>query len=149
MDAIDIMTPETITEVRNYFTDFDDDGDGEIEVQCVESALRSYGLNPTAEQMQDILSDVSRSNTVNFNTFCYIVYRLSRLYTVEENLINAFKLLDKDCTGKVGVDVFEKSLTCGRHPLSDEQKKEVLSKLPVDNGFVDYVQGVKILTSLK
>lgn len=149
MEAIDIMTPEKIKEIKSYFQDFDDDEDGEIEVQCVESALRSYGLNPTAEQMQDILADVSHSNAVNFNTFCYIVYRLSRLFTVEENLIRAFKLLDKDCTGKIPLNVFVKSLGSMKQPLTEDQKKEVLAKLPVDNGFVDYTLGVQIMTTLK
>ena len=144
MDLLNIMQEERIEAMKEAFTIFDDDGDGEIEPSQLDRALRAYGLCPTLEQVQDMCSDCSRTNSVNFQTFCYICYKLLRNNDVRTNLILAFRDFDKDCSGMIRKELLDKIFDSINRPLTDKQKEEIFEKLDVDNGFVDYAKAVDI-----
>ena len=137
------MKADDIEKARQTFRDFDDENKGEFEIQMIENAIRSFGLNPSKDEINDIQSDISGSNTINLNTFCYILFRLKRRRTPEDDLINAFRLLDKDCTGMIQLPVFLKALDTMQRPLTDDEKDKLMSNLVLDNGFVDYVLATK------
>lgn len=148
MSAKDVMTADVLAKVQQTFNDFDDDNDGEIEVQKIESALRAYGLNPTIDEVSDILEDMNRSNTINMNTFAYIVYHLSRCSDVEKELIDAFRLFDKNATGKIPKSMVKQILTNIKRPFTDSQIDEVLNKLQDDKENIDYTSLAKELLVL-
>lgn len=141
----EFMTPEMVEKLQSAFVDFDDDGDGEVETQMLERALRAYGVNPTAQEMADILSDVSRYNTVDFNTFAYIIYHISRSSNTEDDLVEAFRLFDKDGMGKIKASQIKEILLHINRPFTDEQLDEITAGLQNDNGFVDYRELTKLL----
>ena len=147
MDLFTLMQPERIEAIKDAFSFFDDDNDGEIELSQVDRALRAYGLNPTLDDIQDICSDCSKFNSVNFQTFCYICYKLLRNNDVRENLILAFRDFDKDCCGMIKYDLLDKIFDSINRPLTDNQKEEITKNLIQDNGFIDYEKVVDLWMS--
>jgi len=133
-------SPQNLQKMRNSFDEFDDDADGEIETQMLEKAIRAYGLNPTSEDIADILSDVSGSNTVSFNTFVFLVYHIGRCSNSLKELIAAFQLFDKDGTGKIPLTVAKDILLKLKRPFTDQQMENLLKTLHVDNGYIDYAE---------
>ena len=145
MDVASFMTEETIKKLHDCFDDFDDDLDGNIELTMLERAIRSYGLNPTKEEMDNVKRDMDKYDLCNFNQFCYFVYHIARYANTREDLVNAFKVFDRDGTGKIKEVYARKIMLNLDHPFVEQQFKKIFDKLEVDNGFIDYNVLVDIL----
>lgn len=137
-DVKDFMTEERIERMKDTFDEFDDDNDGEIEIQSLERALRAYGCNPTASDMTAVMEECNRMHTVNFNTFAYFAYHMERFNNTEKQLVKAFAVYDKDGTGKIKCDVAQSVLSSLNRPLQPQHMKRIFSGLEVDNGFIEY-----------
>ena len=143
MSVKNYFNKEILNKLRDAFDEFDDDNDGEIDSQMLERAIRTYGLNPLPEEMKEILNDLGQNNIVSFNTFVYFVYHLSRASNPEKELFKAFQLLDRDGTGKIPIDLAQKTLQSIQKPLTEIQLEMLINDIDVDNGFIDYGQLVK------
>ncbi|EAY07328.1 EF hand family protein [Trichomonas vaginalis G3] len=142
-----VPTPEQIQKFTRAFNEYDDDRDGYIETSMVERAIRSMGLNPTRQEMNDIMSDISSSNKLSLNGFVYICHHIGCFANTEKQLIKAFQLFDRDGTGMIKKDVARDVLTKLDRPLNDAQLEKLFSALKVDNGFVDIKELAKTLLS--
>lgn len=142
-----VPTAEQLTKYRQSFDEFDDDHDGFIETSMVERALRSIGLNPTADEMNDIMSDISNSNKLSLNGYLYIAHHVGCYANTEKQLIKAFTLFDRDGTGKILKSVAIDILGKIRRPLTEGQLTQLFSNLKIDNGFVDIKQLARALLS--
>lgn len=140
-----LISAEQLEKYTASFKEFDDDNDGFIETSMIERALRSIGLNPSNDEMNDIMQDVSSSNKVSFNGYMYIAYHVGCYSDTEKQLIKAFTLFDKDGTGKVHKTVVRDVLSRIRKPLTEGQFEKLFSTLKVDNGFVSIKQLAKAL----
>ena len=146
MSIREFVTPQILQKMKDSFDDFDDDNDGEIETQMLERAIRSFGLNPSNDEISDVLSDVSNSNTVNFNTYAYIIYHMARSRDTEKELISAFQLFDKDGTGKIPLSLVRDILTKIKRPFTESQLETILKSLHNDNGYIDYSELASLMT---
>jgi Ca2+-binding EF-hand superfamily protein len=142
-----VPTAEQLALYKQSFGEFDDDNDGYLETSMIERALRSIGLNPTTDEMNDIMSDVSSSNKISLNGYLYIAHHVGCYSNTEKELIKAFTLFDRDGTGKIPKNVVKEVLSKIKRPLTDGQFEQLFSKLKIDNGFVDIKQLAKALLS--
>lgn len=140
-----LLSKEQLDKYTASFKEFDDDNDGYIETSMIERALRSISLNPTNEEMNDILQEVSNSNKLSLNGYLYIAYHVGCYSDTEKQLIKAFTLFDKDGTGKIQKTVVREVLSKIRKPLTDGQFEKLFANLKVDNGFVSIKQLAKAL----
>ena len=140
-----VPTPEQLEKYKASFEEFDDDKDNYIEVSMVERALRSIGLNPTTDDMNDILSDLSSSNKVSLNAYLYIAHHVGCYANTEKQLIRAFTLFDKDGTGKVHKTVVKEVLSQLKRPFTDGQLEKLFSTVKIDNGYVNIKELAKAL----
>ena len=140
-----VPTKEQLERYTASFEEFDDDKDGYIETSMVERALRSIGLNPTSNEMNDIMNDISSSNKLSLNGYLYIAHRVGCYADTEKQLIKAFTLFDKDGTGKVHKTVVRDVLSKLKRPLTEGQFEKLFASLKIDNGFVDIKQLAKAL----
>ena len=147
MDKYKILTSEKLAELKSYFDNADDDMDGIIDLSDLGDSLRAFGLNPTKEDIEDIFSDCSGSNDVNFQTFAYVAFRLMRNNSVKDNLLAAFRLFDKNGSGCIETDKLVKIFNSIDKPLTDDQIERLLSKLYIDNGFINYEEAINTWTS--
>ena len=138
MDVASFMTEETIKKLHDTFDDFDDDLDGNIELTMLERAIRAFGLNPTRTEMRAALRDMEKYSLCNFNQYAYLVYHIARYENTREDLVNAFKVFDRDGTGKIKEVNARKVLMNLDQPFAEQQFKKLFDKLEVDNGFIDY-----------
>lgn len=142
-----VPSSEQLAKYKQSFKEFDNDKDGFIETSMVERALRSIGLNPTADEMNDIMSDISNSNKLSLNGYLYIAHHVGCYANTEKQLIKAFTLFDRDGTGKVHKDVVKDILGKIRRPLTEGQLDQLFQNLKIDNGFVDIKHLAKALLS--
>ncbi|EAY12512.1 EF hand family protein [Trichomonas vaginalis G3] len=139
------MTPSTLKKLHDTFDDFDDDLDGNIELTMLEKAIRAFGLNPTEEEIIAVNRDISAYDQVNFNQYAYFVYHIARYSNCRDELVSAFKVFDRDGTGKIKQATAIEVLKNCNQPFEEQQIKRLFSQLEVDNGFIDYNILVDIL----
>lgn len=141
------LTSEQLERLQNAFDLFDEDCDNKIDCSFLEPALRAIGFNPRPEEVEDMIADAG-NKPISFNAFLYIVSRHSRCVHPEDELIDAFRVFDREKTGYIPVSQIKTILTSINHPFTEDQIDELLEHLDTQKGNVDYKALVNlILTS--
>ena len=58
METMDDLTNEQIAELKEAFNEFDNDGSGSIETKELGYAMRAMGMNPTEQELVDLINEV-------------------------------------------------------------------------------------------
>ncbi|XP_026447226.1 calmodulin-like isoform X1 [Papaver somniferum] len=71
------FTEDQISEYKEAFTLFDEDGDGYIIAKELSTAMRSMGKNPTEAEIQDMINEVDadKNEAINFTEFLDLMAR--------------------------------------------------------------------------
>ena len=71
----DSFTQEQIDEFKKAFNMFDIDGDGSITAKELRTIFRSQGLNPTAEEVVEMVESVDKNNNgeIEFDEFLILM----------------------------------------------------------------------------
>jgi calmodulin len=86
-----------IAEFKEAFSLFDRDGDGAITAKELGTVMRSLGQNPAEAELQDMVNEVDAdgNGTVDFSDFLTIKARSMNKNDSEEEILEAFKVIDK------------------------------------------------------
>ncbi|KAM5546365.1 hypothetical protein ABKV19_002526 [Rosa sericea] len=84
----DVLSEEQIAEFQEAFCLFDKDGDGCITIEELATAIKSVDQNPTAEELQNMLSevDIDGNGTIEFGEFLNVMVTKMKLRNVMINL---------------------------------------------------------------
>lgn len=136
---VGVIPTNEIDNYHNAFDAFDDNSDGKINKEFLEPLLRSLGYNPFPAEVEDMLLDLGSDNTFDFDSFMVIVSRHSRSVDPEKELLDIFKSLDKERTGRLEVSFVKNILENIKNPLTKEQIENLFEDLRVDeDGTIDY-----------
>lgn len=140
-----IFSAEDKENFKNAFDAFDEDRDDLIKTDVLGKLLRAVGFNPMPEEVEDMIEDIG-ATTLDFNSFMYILYRHAREVDPEAELVDAFKVFDKDGTGKLKTDMIRQILRNLKQPFTEDQISELLAQADVDgNDCVNYEDFVKVM----
>ena len=66
------LTEEKVENFKEMFQMFDKDGDGTISTKELGAVLRSLGLNPGQEEIDEMIEEADRDNSgaIDFREFC-------------------------------------------------------------------------------
>ena len=95
------LDEEQITEFKEAFTVFDENGDGVITTKELGNVMKTLGQNPTEAELQHMVRevDVDGNGTIDFSEFLTMMARKMKDTDTEEEIIEAFKVFDKDGNG--------------------------------------------------
>ena len=122
-----------IPEYQNAFEGFDRNHSGKVPNELLEPLLRSLGYNPTDEEVEDMIEDLGRETSFDFDSFMVIVSRHARSSKAEIEISDIFRTLDKENTGRIPVEVVKQTLTSTNHPLDDDDINEILKDLDIED----------------
>ncbi|XP_052097729.1 calmodulin-A-like [Mytilus californianus] len=145
---VEDLTPEEVAEFRETFKFFDKDGDGTISVNEIRTVMRSIGQNPTEADVEAILTryDGDGNGKLDFNEFLGMI--VDKLNNPETELLNAFKLFDKDGNGFVNVDELKYIVTHLGDQLTDEEVQEMFDEADLNNdGQLNYEEFTVLMAS--
>ena len=132
-----IITIDKLEKLHSVFDAYDEDNDGKIDYEKRETLIRAVCYNPTPEEVDDMILDVQK-RPFTFCQFLYIVYRHSRAANVEEELVTAFKVFDRNNSGRLPVATVRSILENTRQPFSSDQIDDLLEQADIQNDEVDY-----------
>ena len=101
--STDQLTEEQIAEFKEAFSLFDKDGDGTITTKELGVVMRSLGQNPTEAELQDMINEVDAdgNGTIDFPEFLTLMNKKMKNTDSEEEIVEAFKVFDRDGNGFV------------------------------------------------
>lgn len=146
------LTQDQIAEFKEAFSLFDKAGKGTVPTKDLGIVMRSLGFNPTEAELQDMMNqvDVNKTGTMNFDEFLNLMAQ--RGYDnngTEEEILEAFRIFDKDKSGFMSAEQIKHLMWCGscsapgKHD-EDEELNEMIKVMPVnENGLINYVDFVK------
>jgi calmodulin len=148
--SITLISPELRESYKNAFDAFDEDRIDRVRTDDLGKVLRAIGFNPTAEEIADMQEDLN-AETFTFNAFLFIVYRHSREVDPEAELIDAFRVLDKNGSGTLTVAEIRRILKNLKKPLTDAQIHELVRQANPpgdpddDKREIDYTKFVRLM----
>jgi calmodulin len=146
----DSLPEDKITECREVFDLFDKDKDGSITTKELGDVMRALGANPTNTELQEMIAEVDKDNSgkIEFNEFLDLFARKMKDPDTEEDLIEAFKIFDKDGSGNISASELRHVMTTLGEKLTEEEADEMIREADTNgDGYIDYVEFVKIMMS--
>ena len=90
-------------EYKKAFDIYDKDKDEKINLTELENIMKSIGQNPSESELQDMINeiDIDGEGVITFDGFISLMEKKLRDADTEEELIESFKVFDKDGIGLI------------------------------------------------
>jgi len=145
---MDNLTEEQISEFREAFNLYDKDGDGTITILELGSIMRSLGHTPTDAELHDLIDeiDTDKNGTIDFNEFVKMMSKKTTHVNSESELIEAFKVFDKDGNGFITSQELRHVMTNLGEKITQEEADSMIKEADLDgDGRIDYEEFIKMM----
>jgi len=142
------LSEDQLSNLRETFALFDEDGNGEISVQELGKVMRSLGLAPSESELQDIMNeiDVDHDGSVDFSEFAAMMAQKVKKADSDAELREAFKIFDLDNSGTIDADELRHIMKSIGENLTDEQIEDMILEADKDgDGTIDYNEFVQLM----
>jgi len=135
MTAIMEFSQDQLSELKEAFSLFDRDGDGSITTKELGIVMRQLGQNPTEGELQDMINeiDIDGSGTIDFNEFLSLMARKGQDQDIEEELVEAFKVFDRDGNGLISAAELRYVMVNLGEKLTDEEVNDMILEADIDS----------------
>lgn len=142
------LTEEQIQEFKEAFTLFDKDNNGTISKQELSTVMRSLGLSPSEQEVTDLMNeiDLNGNKSIEFSEFLTLMSRQLKQNDSEMELLEAFKVFDKNGDGYISSAELKHVLTSIGEKLSDAEVDEILKEVADGQGQINIEQFAEILS---
>merc|ERR1712070_330504 len=140
--------------LREAFNLFDKDKDGLISTDELQTVMRSLAINPTTQDVRELIGEgvsgqfTARGGNINFDLFCQLMGKEVKAAKNEDELKDAFRVLDKDGQGFISISEMQaicKSL--GEDMERDEVDAMIKEAISNYDGRIFYDGFVKTMIS--
>jgi calcium-dependent protein kinase len=146
------LKEKDIQELKKIFLELDVNKDGTLSVEeikkCFIKLNKNQHLNISNKEIEDIFKsiDINNSKRIEYTEFITSMIEESN-YCKEEKLIEIFRLLDKDGSGKISKDEIKKALNDEK--IRDEDLNSFIKKCDLNgDGEIDYYEFVTCMSDL-
>ena len=133
-------------EFQAAFDFFDKNGDKAISAKELGVVMRNIGQHITEQELNQMIieADEDGSGTIDFEEFLGLMSKRLQELDVKEELIEAFRVYDKEKNGCITVEEIKKILQKMGETVSKEEIEEVLKDLDPESTkifrYEDYVK---------
>jgi Ca2+-binding EF-hand superfamily protein len=97
------------------------------------------GYNPLPDEVEDMEEDIGAA-TFDFESLLYLLYRHAREADPTGELIEAFKVFDKDGSKRLKITTVRQILHSLKQPFTEDQINELLSDLETSDPKTDTLE---------
>lgn len=137
-------------EYQEAFEMFDVNKDGTISKKELEFILRSLNEDPDEDEINQLLEDVDvdGNGEIDFEEFVALMGKRQKTIDLEAEIINAFKVFDKEEEGLISITDLRHILSNLKDFMSEDEIDEMLFEADTDyDGFIKYKDFLKDLMS--
>merc|ERR1712021_105216 len=146
-----VLAEEQISSIKEAFSLFDKDGDGIIDINFLGLLVRSLNQYPTELEVEEMKKEVDPESTskIDFPEFLSLTARRMRDTDPEEELLEAFRVIDKNNQGFIHSEELRHFLTLNGEKFSTEEAQEMITEATQISGGeeIDYEEFTKVVTS--
>jgi len=136
------LSKEYLADLKEVFMLFDKDEDGVLSFSELEVVMKCLGQRPSEQELLAMVREVSQDklyDTVEFNEFLIMIAKQKKLDITLEDLIEAFRIFDKEETGKISNEDFCKIMhRFGNEIINEELLDMVAEADSRQDGSIDY-----------
>lgn len=139
---------ERMKEYKEAFDMFDRDKDGYINEKELGNVMRSLGHDPSDVELKDFMIECAKETKdyLSFEEFNILLSRKVVDQEVEEELLEAFRVFDKEGNGKISASELRHIMTTLGEKLSEEEVEEMMTEADYNgDGQINYVDFVKLM----
>lgn len=142
------LTEEQIAEFKEAFALFDKDNNGYISSSELATVMRSLGLSPSEAEVADLMNeiDVDGNHKIEFSEFLALMSRQLKSTDSEQELLEAFKVFDKNGDGLISAAELKHVLTSIGEKLTDAEVDDMLREVSDGSGEIDIQQFAALLS---
>lgn len=142
------LTEEQIAEFKEAFALFDKDNNGYISSSELATVMRSLGLSPSEAEVADLMNeiDVDGNHKIEFSEFLALMSRQLKSTDSEQELLEAFKVFDKNGDGLISAAELKHVLTSIGEKLTDAEVDDMLKEISDGSGEIDIQQFAALLS---
>ncbi|CCD22668.1 calmodulin NDAI_0A05130 [Naumovozyma dairenensis CBS 421] len=110
--------------------------------------MNSLGLQPTEEEVTDLMNevDIDGNHQIEFNEFISLMSRQSKSNDSEQELLEAFKVFDKNGDGHISADELKYVLNSLNEKWTDSEVDAMIKEVGGDTGEIDIQQFASLLS---
>jgi len=147
------LTEMEIALYKEAFQIFDKHSEGYISTKELGTIFNSLGINISEEDLIEIITiyDNDQNNSmIDFIAFLDIIAKKKDDIYKEEDLINAFRIFDKEGNGKISIKELRYVMMSSGVDFNESYIKDIINESNVDNDeFIDYHKFIKLLIDSK
>jgi len=132
--------------LKEAFALFDADHDGEITVHELGRVMRNHGLNPSNDELKDMIRNVDKNSNgaIDFNEFIEMMVRKDA--KVEEDVMHAFRVFDRDGDGYISVEELRLTMNNLGEPLTDQEVRSMIEEADLDgDGRINFQEFARLM----
>lgn len=140
------VSSKDIEHLKRVFETLDHNGDGNITLKELREGLSEIKNKDDLIAIMESV-DTDASGTINYTEFIAATIE-QNIYLKEENLRTAFKMFDKDGSGKISIDELKMVLGAGIEGQTDDEKdwNEIIRQVDIDgDGEIDFEEFIAML----
>mmetsp|Transcript_2907 Transcript_2907/g.4717 ORF Transcript_2907/g.4717 Transcript_2907/m.4717 type:complete len:150 (+) Transcript_2907:171-620(+) len=144
----DALIEEQIAEFKETFALFDEDKDGRLSMKDLGTMFNALGQNPTEQDLGIMIQEVDadEQGRIDFPSFLTLMAQKVKDTDTEEELIEAFKVFDRDQNGFISAGELRYSMTNLGEKLTDAEVDEMIREADADgDGQINYDEFVKMM----
>ena len=144
----DEISPEKRKEYQDAFEMFDKDKDGAITARELGNMMRSIGQNPTDEEVMAMIKevDLNSDGKIELDEFITLMARNSPDTQTEDEVINAFRVFDKEGNGVIATAELKHSMMTVGDKMTEAEADEMIHEADIDDdGVINYEEFVRMM----
>ena len=153
LKEINNLTEMEIALYKEAFQIFDKHSEGYISTKELNTILGSLGIIISDEDITEIINTYDNeqyNNMIDFITFLEIISKKKENAYKEEDLIDAFRIFDKEGNGKISSKELRYVMMSSGEDFNENYIKDLINESCIDNGeYIDYKKLAKLLMSDK
>jgi calmodulin len=133
-------------EYRDAFDIFDVSKDGYITIKELAQVMRSINQEPTEVELRDMIGEVDydKDGKINFDEFLLLMNSKNVEIDIEDEIIYAFQIFDKDGSGFVTSIELRQILGSLGNKLTEDEIDNMIYEADIDgDGYINYKEFVR------
>ncbi len=145
MEEID---KQKLSDLREAFDMFDKDRDGSITTKELGNVVKMLNNAASDQEIKDMIDevDIDGNGKIEFDEFVVLMGKKSKEQDTEDEVINAFRVFDKDGNDTISSTELRHIMTTIGDKLTDDEVDAMISEADIDgDGTINYVEFVRMM----